>query len=139
MSLQVAILKVLSGHPNGRATVAALNADLAILNSSGRDWGDRMRRLAARAPDLEIFGQGLVLRDAMAWQLTEAGRALLLTIERPPVEVPQKVTGMVELPMVGAMSVDGKSASAPLVRQIEPSQPISARPKFTVVQGSKAA
>ena len=33
MSLQVAILKVLVSHPEGRATVAALNSDLCILAS----------------------------------------------------------------------------------------------------------
>ena len=57
MSLQIAILKVLVSHPEGRATIAALNSDLCILNTSGRDWTDLLRRLAARAPDLDIFGQ----------------------------------------------------------------------------------
>ena len=57
MSLQIAILKVLVSHPEGRATIAALNSDLCILNTSGSDWTDRLRRLAARAPDLDIFGQ----------------------------------------------------------------------------------
>ena len=35
MSLQIAILKVLVSHPEGRATIAALNSDLCILNTSG--------------------------------------------------------------------------------------------------------
>jgi hypothetical protein len=56
VSLQIAILKVLVSHPEGRATIAALNSDLCILNTSGSDWTDRLRRQAARAPGLDIFG-----------------------------------------------------------------------------------
>jgi hypothetical protein len=41
VSLQIAILKVLVSHPEGRATIAALNSDLCILNTSGSDWTDR--------------------------------------------------------------------------------------------------
>ena len=81
MSLQVAILKVLSGHPDGRASVADLNFDLAFLNTIGADWTDRMKRLAARAPTLDIFGQGLVRRDKDGWQITAAGQELLVGLE----------------------------------------------------------
>ena len=81
MSLQIAILKVLVSHPEGRATIAALNADLCILNTSGQDWTDRLRRLAARAPSLDIFGQGLILRDSSGWQITPEGRAFLDWLE----------------------------------------------------------
>ena len=82
MSLQIAILKVLVSHPEGRATIAALNADLSILNTSGADWTDRLRRLAARAPGLDIFSQRLVLRDSSGWQITPEGRAFLDWLER---------------------------------------------------------
>ena len=81
MSLQIAILKVLVSHPEGRATIAALNSDLCILNTSGSDWTDRVKRLAARAPDLDIFGQGLILRDSSGWQITPEGRAFLDWLE----------------------------------------------------------
>ena len=81
MSLQIAILKVLVSHPEGRATIAALNSDLCILNTSGQDWSDRLRRLAARAPGLDIFGQRLVLRDNFGWQITPEGRAFLDRLE----------------------------------------------------------
>ena len=54
MSLQIAILKVLVSHREGRATIAALNSDLSILNTSGPDWTNRLRRLAARAPDFDM-------------------------------------------------------------------------------------
>ena len=81
MSLQIAILKVLVSHPEGRATIAALNSDLCILNTSGSDWTDRLRRLAARAPGLDIFGQRLILRDSSGWQITPQGRAFLDWLE----------------------------------------------------------
>ena len=81
VSLQIAILRVLVGHPEGRATIAALNADLSILNTSGSDWTDWLRRLAARAPGLDIFGQRLILRDSSGWQITPEGRAFLDWLE----------------------------------------------------------
>jgi hypothetical protein len=81
VSLQIAILKVLVSHPEGRTTIPALNADLSILNTSGSDWTDRLRRLAAHAPGLDIFGQGLILRDSSGWQITAEGRVFLDWLE----------------------------------------------------------
>lgn len=40
-----------------------------------------MRRLAARAPLLDIFGNGHVLRDADGWEITAAGRDFLVMLE----------------------------------------------------------
>ena len=82
VSLQIAILKVLISHPEGRATIAALNSDLCILSTSGSDWTERLKRLAARAPGLDIFSQKLVLRDSSGWQITSEGRAFLDGLER---------------------------------------------------------
>ena len=81
MFLQIAILKVLVSHPEGRATIAALNSDLSLLYTSGSDWIDRLRRLAARAPGLDIFGQRLVLHDSSGWQITPEGRTFLNLLE----------------------------------------------------------
>ena len=81
MSFQITILKVLAGHPDGRASLADLKHAVAILICSGTDWTDRTKRLAARAPGLDIFSQALVLRDADGWQITNAGRTLLASIE----------------------------------------------------------
>ena len=92
MSLQIAILKVLVSHPDGRATIAALNSDLSILNTSGRDWTDRLKRLAARAPGLDIFSQRLVLRDNAGWQITDAGRAFLDALETGAPLAPEKLS-----------------------------------------------
>jgi hypothetical protein len=82
VSLQIAILKMLVSHPEGRATIAVLNSDLCILSTSGSDWTDRLKRLAARAPGLDIFGQRLILRDGSGWQITPEGRTFLDWLER---------------------------------------------------------
>ena len=42
-----------------------------------------MKRLAARAPDLDIFSQSFVLRDDAGWEITDAGRAFLASVEMP--------------------------------------------------------
>ena len=83
VSFQITVLKVLAGHPGGRASLAELRRAVAILMSSGPDWTDRTRRLAARAPGLEIFSQSFVLRDDAGWQITDAGRTFLASIETP--------------------------------------------------------
>src|SRR5258705_240845 len=49
MSFQITILKVLAGHPEGRALLPDLKRAMAILITSRSDWTDRMTRLAARA------------------------------------------------------------------------------------------
>jgi hypothetical protein len=81
VSLQVSIMKVLSGHPNGRAALADMNADLAILTSVS-EWTSRMRHLALREPDLDIFSLGLVVRDSDSWTLTAKGFQILESLER---------------------------------------------------------
>ena len=81
MSLQVTILKVLASHDSGRATLASLNRDIAILSASGAEWSVRIKRLAARVAAIDIFGSGYVLRDAEGWQITEAGREFLDALE----------------------------------------------------------
>jgi hypothetical protein len=83
MSFQVTILKVLAGHPDGQASLAELRKAVAILMTSGKEWTDRTKRLAARAPGLDIFAQSLVSRDATGWRITDAGRAMLETLESP--------------------------------------------------------
>ena len=83
MSFQITVLKVLAGHPEGRASLADLRRAVAILISSGTDWTNRTKRVAARAPDLDIFSQSFVLRDNAGWQITDAGQAFLASVERP--------------------------------------------------------
>lgn len=81
MSLQVAILKVLASHDSGRATLASLNRDIAVLTASGAEWSARIKRLAARVAAIDIFGCGFVLRDHEGWQITTAGREFLAALE----------------------------------------------------------
>jgi hypothetical protein len=91
MSFQITVLKVLAGHPEGRASLADLKHYVAVLSCSGPDWSQRMKRLAARAPELDIFTSGYVLRDLGGWQITEKGREFLVLIEAPPAEPAQPV------------------------------------------------
>jgi hypothetical protein len=90
VNFQITILKVLAGHPEGRVVLADLTRFVAILTSSGTDWSQRMKRLAARAPGLDIFTSGYVIRDDSGWRITEAGREFIKSIEAPP-QVPQLV------------------------------------------------
>jgi hypothetical protein len=83
VSFQITVLKVLAGHPEGRASVADLTRCVSILISSGSDWSNRTKRLAARAPKLDIFGDAFVLRDDMGWQITDIGRQFLASLEAP--------------------------------------------------------
>ena len=83
MSFQVTVLKVLAGQPGGILSVADLKQAVAILMTSGRDWTDRTKQMLARAPDLDIFSQSLVIRAVDGWRITDAGLTLLANIERP--------------------------------------------------------
>jgi hypothetical protein len=85
VSFQITVLKVLAGHPEGRASLGDLKRAVAILISSGSDWTDRTKRLAARAPGLDIFSQSFVLRDDVGWQITDAGRVFLTSVEKLPI------------------------------------------------------
>jgi hypothetical protein len=83
VSFQITVLKVLDGHPEGRASLADLTRCVSILISSGKDWTNRTKRLAARVPKLDIFGASFVLRDDRGWQITQSGRQFLASIETP--------------------------------------------------------
>src|SRR6476659_3986729 len=83
MNFQITVLKVLAGHPGGRASLDDLKRAMAILISSGPDWTNRTKRLGARGPGLDIFTQAFVLRDEAGWQITHAGKAFLAALETP--------------------------------------------------------
>jgi hypothetical protein len=83
VSFQITLLKVLAGHPDGRASVADLRHFVGILMTSGSDWTERMNGLAARVPDLDIVADGFVRRDENGWQITDAGREFLIWLETP--------------------------------------------------------
>ena len=83
MSFQITVLKVLAGHPEGHASIADLTRYVSILISSGTDWTNRTKRLAARAPKLDIFADSFVMRDDNGWRITEGGRQFLISLEAP--------------------------------------------------------
>lgn len=80
MSVNIALLKILSSYPDGRASVASLKADFAILSTP--EWLARMRVLRARAGPINIFSDKFVTRDAYGWTITQAGREFLDRLER---------------------------------------------------------
>ena len=81
MSIQVAILKVLTSYDSGKATTASLKRDIAILATSGPEWNARMRRLAGRVGTIDIVGSGYVLWRDDGWQITAEGRDFLRELE----------------------------------------------------------
>jgi hypothetical protein len=90
VNFQVTVLKILVSYPRGHASMADLKRDMAILATSGREWTERTKRLAARVPDLDIFSQGLVERLDGGWRITDKGRVVLGMMEvRPASELPQ--------------------------------------------------
>jgi hypothetical protein len=89
VSFQITVLKVLAGLPEGRASIADLTRYVSILISSGTDWTNRTKRLAARAPKLDVFTDSFVLRDDNGWHITEGGRQFLASLEAPlPIVAP---------------------------------------------------
>jgi hypothetical protein len=81
VNFQVTVLKILVSYPGGFAVMADLKRDMAILATSGRDWSERTKRLAARVPDLDIFSQRLIERLNGGWRITDKGRAVLDVME----------------------------------------------------------
>lgn len=75
VSFQIGVLKVLSAHPEGRASVSAIKRDLITLAS--REWSHQLRELAALAPNIDVFSSGLIIRTPDAWQITATGRAFM--------------------------------------------------------------
>nr|WP_249788099.1 hypothetical protein [Bradyrhizobium sp. NBAIM01] len=73
---------MLAGQPHGRAGIEVVKQHLAIYYSSGPEWPARMKRIAGRAPQLDIFGQTLIEREAGCWIITEEGRKALETLEQ---------------------------------------------------------
>ncbi|MDA9405901.1 hypothetical protein [Bradyrhizobium sp. CCBAU 45384] len=102
------MLKILVSYPDGFAVIADLKRDMAILATSGRDWAERTKRLAACVPTLDIFSQGLVERRNGGWRITEKGRALLEFMEAKPGEM------RTESAAAAAEPFDTASASPPL-------------------------
>ncbi|WP_230646794.1 hypothetical protein [Bradyrhizobium sp. Leaf401] len=115
MNFQVTVLKVLVSYPDGFAAMADLKRDMAILATSGRDWSERTKRLAARVPDLDIFSQGLIERMNGGWRITDKGRAVLEIMEARP--APAQV---MEPPNVHAVEGPTPATTLPSMPSIAP-------------------
>ena len=81
MNFQVTVLKLLAASPNGFATLAEIKRDMAILATSGPDWAERTKRMAARVSHLDIFSERLTERENGGWRITEKGRSVLELME----------------------------------------------------------
>lgn len=77
MSFQLSILKILAGQPGGRASLELVKQHLAIFYTSGPEWPARMKRIASREPNLDIFGRRLIEREEGYWIITAHGRKIL--------------------------------------------------------------
>ncbi|EHR01110.1 hypothetical protein [Bradyrhizobium sp. WSM471] len=108
VNFQVTVLKILASYPDGFASMVDLKRDMAILATSGRDWAERTKRLAARVPNLDIFSQRLIERVNGGWRITDAGRVTLKFMEVRPspaqampeteLAVPEQLTSMAAQP-----------------------------------------
>ena len=134
MNFQVTVLKILVSYPDGFAVMVDLKRDMAILATSGRDWAERTKRLAARVPELDIFSQGLVERLNGGWRITEKGRAVLGFMEAKPAETTtESAAPAVEPP------ASSPAASTPLAaRRSGRSQRLQRRRAARERQGAKA-
>jgi hypothetical protein len=81
VNFQVTVLKILVSYPDGFALMADLKRDMAILATSGPEWAQRTRRLAASVADLDIFSQALIERLDGGWRITDKGRSVLEFME----------------------------------------------------------
>jgi hypothetical protein len=80
-----------------------------------------MKRLAARAPELDIFSSGYVLREPSGWQITSKGRDFLVSVEAPlaesvlaPVALPTLVVSdVIDLPPNVVQLIGHKVQRAP--------------------------
>lgn len=115
VSFQITILKVLAGHPDGPVSVAELTRYVSVLMSSGSDWSERMRRLALRAPKLEIFADSFVLRDDRGWCITDSGRQFLAALEA---RVSAHAEEQKQPSMPGGMVVTAPSQVQPTLRLV---------------------
>lgn len=82
MSFQLSILKILAGQPGGRASLEVVKQHLVIFYTSGPEWPARMKRIASREPNLDIFRQKLIDRELGYWTITEEGRKVLEALEK---------------------------------------------------------
>jgi hypothetical protein len=82
VSFQLSVLRILAGQTDGRASIEVVKHHLAIYYGSGPEWPARMSRIASRLPELDIFKQKLINREAGYWTITEKGLKVLAGLEQ---------------------------------------------------------
>ncbi|MGY8635348.1 hypothetical protein RAD15_22990 [Bradyrhizobium sp. 14AA] len=133
MNFQVTVLKVLVSYPDGFAVMEDIKHDMAILATSGRDWAERTKRLAARMPDLDIFSQGLIERMNGGWRVTDKGRSVLEIMEARP--APAQAT---ELPDVRAVEEPTPTTTLSPMPSIASTRPMRKRSRRDAIRRRQA-
>src|SRR5437868_1992749 len=78
-SFKLAVLNVLAASAEGSATLDELRRDVPIILAN-EDETEQLRRFSALG-EIDIFKSRLLLRDDAGFQITDAGLALLQSLE----------------------------------------------------------
>jgi hypothetical protein len=80
-NFKLTVLNVLAASAEGRATLAELRRDVPIILADKIET-EQLKRFRALG-DIDIFQSGLLLRNDTGFEITEAGFALLQSLESP--------------------------------------------------------
>jgi hypothetical protein len=80
-NFKLAVLNALAKSVGGRATLDEVRREVEIILTND-DQTEQLNRFSALG-DIDIFQSGLLLRDEAGFQITEAGRSLLQSLESP--------------------------------------------------------
>jgi hypothetical protein len=134
-------MKVLASYPLRLATLTQIKRDLEILVTTGAEWSQLTKKMAAGCPVLDVFGLGFVERYSFGWRLTEHGLAALEMMEgsvatsRGLIRTEPKLTKSEDLQI--AVAVGETHASGALVERGASSPAAERRARFMVVQGGR--
>src|SRR4051812_33013146 len=78
---KLAVLNVLAASAEGSVTLDELRRDVPIILAN-KDETEQLRRFSAIG-DIDIFQSGLLLRNESGFEITDAGLALLQSLECP--------------------------------------------------------
>jgi len=145
VNFQVSVLKILASYPGRLVTQCDLKRELALLATSGKDWADFSKRLAAGFPQLDIFSSGFVERYSFGWRLSQKGADALQSMEAyarsqtrgdvVPDEKPfQAITAEVH---VLDEAVGGETTHFGAIARSPVSAPADRGPKFIVIVGGR--
>src|SRR5881227_2283708 len=76
---KLAVLNVLAASAEGSATLDELRRDVPIILAN-KDETEQLRRFSALG-DIDIFQSGLLVRNESGFEITDAGLALLQSLE----------------------------------------------------------